>query len=115
MSYRSSIEAIVLSWDGVTAHPHRFGGREYRYFSREIGHIHGSEMVDVPLPVKVRDEVIAAGLAAPHHLLPDTGWVSIYLHGEEDVQHATQVLERSYQLALEQALGRAARAAANPT
>ncbi|NJK43071.1 MAG: hypothetical protein HC933_01330, partial [Pleurocapsa sp. SU_196_0] len=36
MSNRSVIETQVLSWEGITAHPHRFGGHEYRLGSREI-------------------------------------------------------------------------------
>jgi hypothetical protein len=27
---RERITQAVLSWEGVTAHPHRFGGTEYR-------------------------------------------------------------------------------------
>jgi hypothetical protein len=110
MTNRETIEAAVLSWDGVSDHPHRFGGREYRLGKREIGHIHGQAMVDVPLTVKVRDEVLEAGLAERHHLLPETGWVSIYLRSPDDVQHAIQVLERSYALARKQADDRVARA-----
>jgi Family of unknown function (DUF5519) len=106
MSNRDLIEAQVLSWEGITTHPHRFGGREYRLGSREIGHIHGQELVDVPLPVKLRDEMIAAGLAERHHILPDSGWVSIWLRTPEDVQHAITVLERSLELARAQAARR---------
>jgi Family of unknown function (DUF5519) len=113
MSNRQTIEDRVLSWEGVTVHPHRFGGREYRLGSREIGHSHGNEMVDVPLTVPVRDEVIAAGLAQHHHLLPDSGWVSIYLRTPEDVGHAISVLERSLRLARTQAERRAARASSS--
>jgi hypothetical protein len=100
---RQTIEAAVLSWQGIEAHPHRFGGREYRLGTREIGHIHGSELVDVPLPKKVREEVIAAQLAEQHHILPDSGWVSIWLRSPEDVQNAIVVLEKSYELAKIQA------------
>jgi len=88
--------------EGVQAFPHRFGGTEYRLGRRELGHVHGNEMVDVPLPRRVRDEVIAQGLAEAHHILPRTGWVSCYLRRPEDVDHAIALLERSYALALDQ-------------
>jgi hypothetical protein len=29
-SAQEQITKAALSWDGVTAHPHRFGGTEYR-------------------------------------------------------------------------------------
>jgi hypothetical protein len=88
--------------DGVTAAPHRFGGTEYRLGRRELGHVHGNELVDIPLPRRVRDEVVARGLAEPHHLLPETGWVSCFLRRPEDLGHAIALLQRSYALALKQ-------------
>lgn len=96
------ITQAVLQWAGMSAHPHRFGGTEYQFGTREIGHIHGDYLVDIPFPSKVRDEVVAAGSAQPHHILPDTGWVSVYLRSDPDVVQAIALLERSYQLAQRQ-------------
>jgi hypothetical protein len=101
---QAQITRELLSWEGVSAAPHRFGGTEYRMGRRELGHIHGDQMLDIPFPKKVRDEVVGAGLAQPHHLLPDTGWVSFYLRNEEDVQRAIDLLQRSYQIARNQRL-----------
>lgn len=111
MTHREIIETQVLSWQGIGVHPHRFGGREYRLETREIGHLHRNELVDVPLPIKIRDEVIAAGLAEHHHLLPDSGWVSIWLHSPKAVQNAIVVLEKSFVLAQAQAARRTSREA----
>jgi hypothetical protein len=96
------IQTELLSWPHVEAHPHRFGGTEYRIGRRELGHIHGDHLVDIPFPKKVRDEVVSAGLAEPHHLLPDTGWVSLYLHEATDVDRAVTLFRRSFELALKQ-------------
>jgi hypothetical protein len=97
-----SIQTELLSWPHVEAHPHRFGGTEYRIGRRELGHIHGNHLVDIPFPVKVRDEVIAAGQAQPHHILPDSGWVSLYLREAADVDRALVLFRRSYDLAVKQ-------------
>jgi hypothetical protein len=105
MAIRGASKQIVdtlLTWEGVEAHPHRFGGTEFRIGRREIGHIHGDALVDIPFPKKVRDEIVAAGEAMPHHILPDTGWVSFYLRGEGDIERAIALLKRSYDLALKQ-------------
>jgi hypothetical protein len=99
---REQITTAVLSWEGVTAHPHRFGGTEYRLERREIGHIHGDHLVDIPFPRKVRDEVVAAGLAQPHHILPESGWISFYLQEPNDVENAIALLRRSFELAVHQ-------------
>ena len=96
------IQTELLSWPHVEAHPHRFGGTEYRIGKRELGHIHGDQLVDIPFPMKVRDEVVSAGLAEPHHLLPDTGWVSLYLREPTDVDRAVELFRRSFNLALKQ-------------
>jgi hypothetical protein len=96
------ITATLLSWDGVSTSPHRFGGVEYRLGTRELGHIHGDHLVDIPFPKKVRDEIVQAGLAQAHHILPETGWVSFYLRGEEDIENAITLLRRSYEIAIKQ-------------
>jgi hypothetical protein len=98
----TQILQVVSAWPGVEAHPHRFGGTEYRIGKREIGHSHGDTLVDIPFPTKVRDEVVAAGRAQPHHLLPETGWVSFYLHEPADVAQAIELLRLSFDLAVKQ-------------
>ena len=96
------INAAVLRWLGVSAHPHRFGGTEFRLGTREIGHIHGDWLVDIPFPKRVRDELVANGRAQPHHILPETGWVSCYLLEPEDVTRAIALLHDSYMIAINQ-------------
>jgi len=96
------ITQTLSSWDGVSTTPHRFGGVEYRLGTRELGHIHGDHLLDIPFPKKVRDEIVAAGLAEPHHILPETGWVSFYLRVEDDIEKAIALLRRSYEIALKQ-------------
>lgn len=96
------ITKAVTSWAGVTSHPHRFGGVEYVIGKREIGHIHGDHLVDLPFPKKVRDEIVAAGRAQPHHVLPETGWISFYIRQEDDVEQAITLLHESYQIAINQ-------------
>ncbi|MCL4528841.1 MAG: DUF5519 family protein [Chloroflexi bacterium] len=109
MSVRGASKQIIdtlLTWDGVAAHPHRFGGTEFRIGRREIGHIHGDYLVDIPFPKKVRDEIVANGLAEPHHILPETGWVSFYLREEDDIENVIGLLKRSYDIAMKQRLSR---------
>jgi hypothetical protein len=91
-----------MAWHGVEAAPHRFGGIEYRLGRREIGHVHGESLVDVPLPRRLRDELIASGGARPHHLLPDSGWVSAPLQRTDGVGAALEILRRSYEIARKQ-------------
>jgi hypothetical protein len=96
------IRDVLGGWKDVTAHPHRFGGVEYRIARREIGHVHGDRLVDIPFPTAVRDEIVAEGLAEPHHILSQSGWVSFYIKEPDDVDRAIVLLRRSYELAHQQ-------------
>ena len=80
--------------------PHRYGGIEFRLGRRELGHMHGDRLVDIPFPKRIRDEVVAAREAEPHHILPNSGWVSLHLRTDEDVHRAIRLLLRSHELAL---------------
>ena len=69
----------VKCWEQIAARPHRLGGTEFRVGRREVGHVHGDSLVDIPFPLGVRDELIRSGAAEPHQVLPKSGWVSVYL------------------------------------
>lgn len=100
MSERNRKKALVdelLSWPGVTAQSHRFGGTEFLFEGNEIGHLHGDNLVDMPLPKSMRDEMIAAGRAQPHHLFPESGWVSVYLKSDADIVNAVELLHLKYE------------------
>jgi hypothetical protein len=91
------IRAEVSSWPNVSATPHRFGGVEFKVGPREIGHLHGGHLVDLPFPKHVHDELIAAGRAEKHHVLPDSGWVSFRIRSADDVDRAIELLRLSYE------------------
>jgi predicted DNA-binding protein (MmcQ/YjbR family) len=63
----------------------------------------------------VKDELVAAGLAKPHHILPESGWISFRIAAPGDIDAAIALLRRSYeliaaQLARRKAQGEAVRA-----
>ncbi len=94
---KDRIEDEVLGWPGVEARPHRFGGIEFRVRGHEIGNIHGGHLADLPFPVKVRKELVEAGRAHVHHVLPKTGWVSYQIRSEEDVDGALELFRLNYE------------------
>ena len=91
------IELEVGSWKGVTVAPHRFGGMEFRVGRRELGHLHGSRLADLPFPVAVRKELVAAGRAEPHHILPESGWVSIWIRRDADADTVIELFRLNYE------------------
>jgi len=91
------IREAVGSWPGVESLPHRFGGLEYRYGKKEMGHVHGDRLADLPMPRRLHDELIAAGRARPHHVLPETGWVSVLIDQPEDVESVIELFRIQYE------------------
>jgi Family of unknown function (DUF5519) len=80
------IKKEITSWPNVTTEQHKFGGVEFRLNKREMGHIHGDRLADLPFPMKTRNEIVSSGRASPHHVMPQSGWVSYWIEkGEEDI------------------------------
>jgi Family of unknown function (DUF5519) len=93
-----SIKKEILSWPYVTAESHRFGGIEFRLNKREMGHIHGERVADLPFPMKIRNELVNSGSASPHHILPQSGWVSFWMdEGEQDVPEVIKLFKMRYE------------------
>jgi Ni,Fe-hydrogenase I large subunit len=89
---RESIEREVASWEGVTVHPHRFGGVEFRVGKRELGHLHQT-WADLPFTSRIREMLVETGRAEPHKFGVN-GWVSCNLDDE-----AIELFRLSYERA----------------
>jgi hypothetical protein len=99
MSIGGRIRAEVESWDGVTSAPHRFGGVAFHFGKRELGHLHGDRLADLPFPKRIAEELIADGRALPHHVVRDSGWVSKPIRSDEDVAAVLDLFRLSYERA----------------
>jgi len=88
---RARIEQEVGSWEGVTVHPHRFGGVEFRLGRRELGHLHES-WADLPFTLRIRTMLLETGRAMPHKAGVN-GWVSV------DFDDAVELFRLSYERA----------------
>jgi hypothetical protein len=92
---REAVRAAVASWESVTTADHRFGGLEFRVGRRELGHIHGT-FADLPFPRKVRDVLIAEGRARPHHVLPQSGWVTVPMRTASEIANVIELFRQNY-------------------
>jgi hypothetical protein len=92
------IEAAVANWEGVTVHDHRFGGREFRYGRRELGHLHGDRLADLPFPRRIAAMLVETGRAQPHRFARG-GWVIFPIRGEQDIEAAVELFRLSYERA----------------
>jgi hypothetical protein len=96
-SIHEAIAREVSAWPGVTTRRHRFGGTEFRCGRRELGHLHGSRAADLPFPLLVRNDLVAAGRAEAHHVHPESGWVTVYLRDPSDVPRVVALFRLNYE------------------
>lgn len=89
-----ALEAEMLLLPGVKLGIHRFGGMEFASVAngRELGHLHGHGLLDVHLEPPQALALIAAGRVRPHHVFPNSGWISFQLESSADVPFAVELL-----------------------
>jgi len=96
VNFLKTLEAEVSAWPNLSIHPHRFGGREFRFGNAEVGHVHTGGTVDIPFPRSIRDALLAEGLAEEHRWVPDSGWTTFQMRSETDLRHALWLMRLSY-------------------
>jgi hypothetical protein len=96
MNFLKTLEAEISAWPNISIHPHRFGGREFRFGNAEVGHSHNGGIVDIPFPRSVRDALLAEGLAEEHRWVPNSGWTTFQIRNEEGLNHALWLMRLSY-------------------
>ena len=96
MNSLKMLEQEVSAWASISVHPHRFGGKEFLFGSAEVGHVHTGGIVDIPFPRSIRDALLIEGLAAEHHWVPNSGWITFRIRSEQDLIHALWLMRLSY-------------------
>ena len=76
---------------------YQFGGIEFRVNKRDMGHIHGEKLADLPFPIEIRKAIIASGKALPHIIYPESMWVSYIIHSEEDTPKIIDLFRLQYE------------------
>src|SRR5437016_4801788 len=90
---REKFEEAISRRDEIHLAPHRFGGVGFFVGSREIGHIHGNGLLDLFVGKSARTDFVANGFALPHHVLPNSGWISFWLTRPDDATHALELFD----------------------
>lgn len=99
MKAADAIVREVDSWEGVTQAPHRSGGVVLLYDRRELGRVHGDELVELPFAPGLRAMLVETGRADPHPLLPDAGRVTVRLDEPGDADAAIELFRLAYERA----------------
>lgn len=77
----------------IQRRPHRFGGVGFFIGTTEIGHLHGNGLLDLFVGKSFRAEQVRRGRALPHHVFPDSGWISFWLKNPADIAQALALFE----------------------
>jgi len=91
-----AVRSEVLSWDGTSESRHKYGGTQFDYYGKEIGHVHGNGILDILLSKNIKEHLLAEGKIKDHHLFAETGWISFYITKKEDEAHAIKLLRLAY-------------------
>ena len=95
------IATEASSWDEVTTGPGRFGSTRFLVGRRELGHLHGETVLDLPLPPARKRELIAQGRVEQHRYTPEkSGWVSLRISEDADVETAIELLREQHERAM---------------
>jgi hypothetical protein len=98
---RERIRSELEGWAGVESGPGRFGSLRFTVGRRELGHLHGDEIADLPLRPEVAAELIAAGEAREHRFTPQgSGWVTVDLASEGDAERVIELMRSGYERAV---------------
>ena len=102
MSALDRISAEVEGWPGVEPGPGRFGSVRFTVGRRELGHLHGDRIADLPLRPELATQLIEAGEAREHRFTPEgSGWVTVELDSDDDVDRVIRLMRQSYDRAVE--------------
>jgi hypothetical protein len=90
---REMFENAVYAKADINLRPHRFGGIGFFAGEQEIGHLHGNGLLDLLVGRRVRDDLVAHRWAIPHHVFPNSGWISFWLDERTDVSRGLELFE----------------------
>jgi len=91
------IETEVLSWQNTNVSIHKYGGLQFNYLEKEIGHIHSNGLLDVLFTLKTKKALLEIERVSQHHVFIKSGWVSFYIKHPQDKKYALELLQLKYE------------------
>jgi hypothetical protein len=92
----SELVAIISEKEHVSLR--RVGGDAVGFFvkTRQLGHIHASGHLDLPLPLELGETLIVRGLVEHHRLHDSAGWFTHRFHDNCEVEQAKWLLRLAH-------------------
>ncbi|WMJ74680.1 DUF5519 family protein [Cytophagaceae bacterium ABcell3] len=93
-----AVEETLLKQKDISIGLHRYGGREFRFNGKEVGHIHSNGLLDVLLSKTVKAKLVHQGWVVDHHVFSNSGWAGFSIRKLKDVEHAVCLLNMAIAL-----------------
>jgi hypothetical protein len=62
-----------------------------------MGHMHGGRFADLGFPMRIRNQLFKEGRALPHHVLPNSGAVTVLINEEADITSLINLFRMQYE------------------
>ena len=96
MNCLDEIETEVLSWAGTCTCLHKYGGLQFNFLGKEIGHIHSNGILDIRFNRQTKHQLMRDGKIEDHHVFASSGWISFSIKKRNDCTYAKELLRMSY-------------------
>jgi hypothetical protein len=102
LDWIDDIEKEVLKRDNTTASTHKFGGLQFNYENKELGHIHSNGLLDMLLNRELKQQLMQQNnRVKDHHILKNTGWLSFYMETYGDKEFVLELFEMAYKVQMD--------------
>lgn len=93
----TEIETQVTVWNNVTTGKHVFGGKEFLFQGKEIGHIHQNGDLDILFGKSITAALLRQQVVQQHQYMPHSA-ITYRILQESDIPFAVFLLRFSYLL-----------------
>lgn len=97
LNWMDEISEEVEQWPDVIVHNHKYGGIQFDFQHKEIGHLHSNGLLDMPFNRQLKAMLIKEGHVENHHVFKNTGWISFYIRSKRDKDYAMELMRLGYE------------------
>lgn len=91
-----TLEMEVAAWPGISIGLHKYGGLQFNYQGKEIGHVHSNGLLDIRFSRVVKAKLLLDSRVTDHHIFTNSGWISFYIRNADDKEYALSLLNLAY-------------------
>lgn len=96
LDWQDELETEILSWKGTSTSLHKYGGLQFNFKGKELGHLHSNGLLDVLYSRAIKQQLLDDGRVESHHVFKESGWISFYITNQSDRNYAIKLLRIAY-------------------